>query len=274
MNRGMRIVALLLILMGVTLLAAGCSSQSKPEDFVVEDGVLTAYTGKAKNVVIPDGVTQIGKGVFKETGIKTLVIPDSVKLVGYEAFFGCQKLTSVKLPDNGIVLGERSFNYCYKLTDMVIPDSAEVYSHAITNFNDSHAISPAPEGFSLGGQMTPTGLVSSVITLCNMRFTETGELKLTFIQSAGKKIPITFNADGSISASFRLGFSVQLGMADGKTVSMSRWEIGYDPDQNHYRYMVYFDVPEKPQRIVIQGNKKTIELNGKTYAEFKPWETK
>jgi uncharacterized protein YjdB len=54
-------------------------------DFVIENGVLTAYKGNKTEVVIPSTVTEIGEGVFMEkeegdsAGIKKVVIPASVK---------------------------------------------------------------------------------------------------------------------------------------------------------------------------------------------------
>ncbi len=261
-------IVLALSLALLVLSAAGCSSVSKPEDFVITDGVLTEYTGKAKDIVIPGGVTALGKGVFKESKIKTVVIPDSVKVVGYEAFFGCGKLTKVSLPDNGIILESRSFNYCYKLTDMPIPDTAEVHSHAITNFNDTHYIQPAPEMIVPGGQIN----YLSGITLCNMQFTGNDELRLTFVQGAGDMIPITFNADGTISADYKIGFSVQLRMDDGSVISTDRYEILLDADRNEYRYRLYYTTSEKPKDILVNGTKESFVLNGKTYAEYKNWE--
>ena len=38
---------------------------SNANDFVIEQGVLTKYTGPGGDVVIPDGVTEIGYQAFK-----------------------------------------------------------------------------------------------------------------------------------------------------------------------------------------------------------------
>lgn len=37
---------------------------SNTSDFVIENGVLTKYNGSNENVVIPDGVTEIGSRAF------------------------------------------------------------------------------------------------------------------------------------------------------------------------------------------------------------------
>lgn len=65
-------------------------------EFVVENGVLTSYKGESKNVVIPDGVTEIGNSVFcfhrwLQKGIdrfeissvlESVVIPEGVTKIG------------------------------------------------------------------------------------------------------------------------------------------------------------------------------------------------
>ena len=58
-----RIVSAVTIFMFL-LSAFGCASVSAPEDFVVSDGVLIKYTGRAGEAVIPDGVSEIGEEAF------------------------------------------------------------------------------------------------------------------------------------------------------------------------------------------------------------------
>ncbi len=70
-------------------------------DFVIENGVLIEYTGDDTDIVIPDGVTEIG----------------------YEAFADNCDICSVTLPDGVTVIGEDSFAWCYGLCKVVIPDS-------------------------------------------------------------------------------------------------------------------------------------------------------
>lgn len=66
---------------------------SNEKDFVIEKGVLKKYTGPGGDVVIPDGVTRIGKEAFKECeNLTGIVIPDSVTSIGREAFYYCSNL--------------------------------------------------------------------------------------------------------------------------------------------------------------------------------------
>ncbi len=83
--------------------------EDKTKDFIIKGGVLERYEGAPVDVVIPDGVIEIGAGCFKGLRIKSVVIPDSVVSIDYEAFAHCVNLTSVIVPDNVTNIDETAF---------------------------------------------------------------------------------------------------------------------------------------------------------------------
>ncbi len=92
-------------------------------DFVIKDGVLTAYNGKATDIVIPDGVTAIRQSVFfRNLGISSVVIPESVTKLPKKAFYECVNLTSVRLPSTLTSLPDNAFSGCSSLTDINLSD--------------------------------------------------------------------------------------------------------------------------------------------------------
>ena len=94
---------------------------SEKQEFVIENGELTEYTGPGGKVVIPDGVTKIGDDVFGwyrsgtvpkfKKMLKSVTIPDSVKEIGDRAFSNCRALTKVTIPGSVTVIRNGAFEY-------------------------------------------------------------------------------------------------------------------------------------------------------------------
>ena len=77
-------------------------------------------------VIIPDGVTEIGASAFCSCSSLTSVeIPASVTKIGASAFAGCSGLTTVEIPDSVTWIGDAAFKDCTGLTSVVIPDSVK-----------------------------------------------------------------------------------------------------------------------------------------------------
>ena len=72
-------------------------------------------------IVLPDGLTEIGREVFTKSGLKSINIPSTVKKIGYSAFRRCKSLTEIVLPDGIEYIGNYAFEECTSLTEIVIP---------------------------------------------------------------------------------------------------------------------------------------------------------
>ena len=261
-------LAFLLVLLCVLLTGCGGDTESKPEDFVIEDGVVTGYNGKANLIVIPDGVTAIGKEAFRKTDIKSVVIPDSCTQILGQAFLDCKKLTRVVLPDNGIYLGPRCFYNCTAIKEINIPESAN-FSHTPFTYNaEFHDIVPSPGWFMIPSSPNPM----STLLLYSMHKTEAGLLRLTFVQSSGNKIPITFTADGKTQITLNAGFTVTLKLPGGGMITPAASEVTLDMETQEYLFTFDFDTDERPAEIICESQDKTVTLNGASWAEFEPWE--
>lgn len=88
-------------------------------------------------VTIPASIERLSGFCFRGTGIKSIVIPETVKEVGSSNFEDCKDLREVKLPDHLAILEYSLFKGCEKLTDFNWPKSLKIIRKAVFEGCDS-----------------------------------------------------------------------------------------------------------------------------------------
>ena len=84
------------------------------------------YVGKSQNVVIPkkefysDWLIRTPHTTVK---VKSVVIPEGVTDIGRNAFYGCENLVNVKIPGSVTSIGDNAFYGCSSLQEITIPNS-------------------------------------------------------------------------------------------------------------------------------------------------------
>ena len=114
MNR--KIAKTLSILLALTALAvtqvpvSDAEASAVASDFEMEGNKLLKYTGTAEVVSIPDSIKVIGEEAFagNEDLIKVTVAGD-VEAIGYRAFAGCDNLRTIELGDGVKTLDTAAF---------------------------------------------------------------------------------------------------------------------------------------------------------------------
>ena len=112
------------------------------------------------NVVIPsevvyDGeiysVTSIGYEAFKNTGLKSITIPESVTSISDLAFEGCTGLTSITIPESVTRIGFSAFGGCTALASISIPN--DKINMGVAVFNGTVWYDNQPDGLVYIGDL-------------------------------------------------------------------------------------------------------------------------
>lgn len=158
------------------------SNSSKPEDFVIKDGVLVEYVGPGGDVVIPDGVTKLRNwGLNDNTNnVTSITIPDSVTVIDC-TIYG-KNLTKVTIGRGLTKLERNPFAYCkslksidvsqdnryYKSVDGVLYD---YYLKELVAFPASHNGITFPKGLeSIGDEaFSELSSITSLVIPSNVR---------------------------------------------------------------------------------------------------------
>ena len=118
---------------------------SKNNDiFMSIDGVLFNKINKhlicypagltAANYNIPQGVRSIGVNAFYGcTSLRSINIPDSVTNIDWKAFVNCTCLRSVVIPDSVTKIDEEVFRNCTSLTNIIVDKGSYAEKYCINN---------------------------------------------------------------------------------------------------------------------------------------------
>ena len=113
--------------------------------FLIEDGVLTEYSGELADVAVPEGTEEIadylfcdhtelvsvklpstlrsiGASAFEGSGIREIDVPRGVTHIGEDAFYDCASLESVALPASLTEIADNLFAGCSALDGVKVPE--------------------------------------------------------------------------------------------------------------------------------------------------------
>lgn len=130
----------------------------------VEEGWIQT---QLKEILIPDDITEIGKGAFMFTNLEDIKLPKSLKKLGDACFYWIENLKSSPLviPEGVTVIPYACFQSCHKLKEVVLPATIKIIGSAA--FANAEAFNKLnlPEGLDSIGT---TALAGTDIRVANL----------------------------------------------------------------------------------------------------------
>ena len=98
-------------------------------------------------------VTSIRESAFSRcTGLTSIIMPNSVKIIEKYTFYDCYNLSTITMPDSLYYIEESAFSGCESLTSIILPDSLEyIYSYAFAGCSSLTSINIPPSLKYIGG---------------------------------------------------------------------------------------------------------------------------
>jgi hypothetical protein len=130
------------------------AQQKKAINIIIPDGTDEIYPSAFKNahdiesVLIPNGVSVIGANAFSycwhlgdNDGDGTVIIPSTVRYIGFGAFFACYGIGHISIPNGVESIEENTFSECMSLSEVNIPNSVvRICDSAFSSCYDLKAI--------------------------------------------------------------------------------------------------------------------------------------
>lgn len=140
------------------------------------------------SVTIPNGITELPKGVFAFCdGLTSVTVPSDIVTIGDEAFSQCDNLETVILPAGLTSLGKLAFAYDKKLKSITIPSKVTELKEQVFNECSELAEVNLPSTLTVIGtwafadctKLASITLPSDLITIDSYAFSNTGLKSIT-----------------------------------------------------------------------------------------------
>lgn len=135
---------------------------------VIGEQAFTGTTALA-NIVLPEGVTEIGPGAFLNSGVQSIRLPNTLKYIRTKAFAGCSSLKSITIPESVEQIETATFENNYNLSDVYVMGTktkcAEgaftdnvAYQYHLKNYTDGQTLGSLSDYTIESGMQTRTVL--------------------------------------------------------------------------------------------------------------------
>lgn len=144
------------------------------------EAYIIGYDGSESSVVVPSyvkGYPVVGlREVFKNSTIVTdVTLPNTLRSISDNAFYGCSALTAVNIPDNVTSIGSYAFYKCTSLKEIFVPDGVVALGESTFYGCTSLTIADKGDGVESVGRWLFYGCTSLTTVGISDRLTEITE---------------------------------------------------------------------------------------------------
>lgn len=227
------------------------------EILTIEKGRLKAIAdGDYKEIILPDTIKAINKGVFDTFKIKKLVFPASLKKITQQNFKGAVNLSEIIISDGTAEIGKDAFRECKNLKKITIPASVRtIGDFAFKNSSRLAEVQIADGIESIGSEaflgckaLKAIRIPASVTELGNAVFVDCIKLESAVLNTS-------VNARWSIQ--FMNCKALQTISSENDAVKI-RDNIIYDQDMKTILF-----IPDGIETLVLPESLENAEISGK-----------
>ena len=132
---------------------------------------------KLKTIIIPNSVNIIGESAFKLCcNLSSIVLSSNLELIGASAFYGCTNLRQISFPDSTTKIGPYSFGSCKKLNSIKLNQIETIGMGAFSFCTALNTVYASPKVTSIGIDAfiscdnITTVCVDDLVSWCNINF--------------------------------------------------------------------------------------------------------
>lgn len=136
-------------------------------------------------------VREIGRAFAECDGLRKVTIPDTVRMIGYEAFWGCRGLEEAVLPESLETIDNFAFSRCFSLTNVTLGKSIERIGWNAFEYCGLRSVcipgnisGVAKKAFYGCDSLTNVTLGEGITVINDLAFSECGNLKSVTIPSS------------------------------------------------------------------------------------------
>lgn len=100
----------------------GCKALADEKGYVRINKILFNYYGAERNISLPEGIEFIADLAFKNTGIISIQLPSTLKILG-SAFENCDMLEEIVVPEGVEEIAHGTFAGCARLSQISLPST-------------------------------------------------------------------------------------------------------------------------------------------------------